>query len=291
MGENNYYKATDKTPLKIYAKDFDGNGNLDIVLSCYLKSEKGDLREYPVHFWDDLNAQSPKFRRKFNSYRKYGEADLSMLLTEDERTDAMILEANYTSTAYIENMGDGRFTVRALPIEAQFAPVTGIDHFDLDGDGNEDIVMIGNDFGNEIFTGRHDAFNGLLLLGNGKGDFKSVENREAGFSVKGNGKSLVKLFNRRSGVNFLAAQNRDSLKVFDMTKKSDGVIFIPGSTDTHAELHFQDGSKSKVEFYYGSGYLSQSSRRIQIPGTVTEFIVFDSKGISRKINPKSIAAR
>jgi enediyne biosynthesis protein E4 len=289
LGKNNYYKANDEQPLKIYAKDFDGNGNLDIVLSCYLKSESGEMREFPVHFWDELNSQSPAFRRKFRSYKKYGMADMDMLLTDEEQREAMILSVNYTSTSYIENIGDGTFNVRPLPVEAQFSPVNGIEHFDVNNDQNEDLLMIGNDFGNEIFTGRHDAFNGLVLLGDGRGNFVKADPNTAGFVVKGNGKALVKLYNADGGVKFLAAQNRDSLKVFDLPPQLPEMIFTPNALDAYAELHYENGSKSKIEFYYGAGYLSQSTRKIRLPANVTELVVFDSQGKSRIVNAKTLA--
>jgi hypothetical protein len=38
----------------------------------------------------------------------------------------------------------------------------------------------------------------------------------------------------------------------------------------------------KVEFYYGAGYLSQSTRNLNVPTGVVEIEVFNSKGESRK---------
>ncbi len=52
---------------------------------------------------------------------------------------------------------------------------------DVNGDGNLDILMVGNDYGNEVFVGRYDAFKGALLLGNGKGNFDEAVFQRAVF--------------------------------------------------------------------------------------------------------------
>ena len=71
-------------------------------------------------------------------------------------------------------MGNGTFEVQALPIEAQIAPVNGMVSQDVNNDGFLDVILIGNDYGNEIFTGRLDAQTGLVLIGDGNGNFKSL---------------------------------------------------------------------------------------------------------------------
>jgi hypothetical protein len=53
--------------------------------------------------------------------------------------------------------------------------------------------------------------------------------------------------------------------------------------DSWAELIYSDGRKSNVEFYYGSGYLSQSSRKVKLPPSVKEVIVYRFDGQSRKV--------
>jgi hypothetical protein len=40
---------------------------------------------------------------------------------------------------------------------------------DVDGDGNTDLLLVGNDYGMEPGSGRHDAFMGLCMKGDGKG--------------------------------------------------------------------------------------------------------------------------
>ena len=63
---------------------------------------------------------------------------------------------------------------------------------------------------------------------------------------------------------FIATQNLDSVRVFKSREKlKSNRSFKPLAMDSYAELHHEDGKKEKVEFYYGSGYLSQSTRRLR----------------------------
>lgn len=284
LGLNNCYQASANFPLKVYAKDYDGNASLDAVMACYMREsmESFERKLFPVHFWDELNSQSPKFRNKYSYYRQYGKATLDDLLSPEDRKDALILEARQMASAYIENLGQRKFRLLPLGARVQVAPVNGMVTSDVNRDGNPDVVMVGNDYGNEVFAGRYDAFNGLVLLGDGKGNFQPAPARESGFYVPGDAKSLVKLTGAQGDI-FIASQNRDSLKVFREKPGLNQKKFMPEILDVGADFLFADGRKQKVEFYYGSGYLSQSSRAVTIPNGVTEMIVYDSKGRSRTI--------
>ena|SRR6187455_2761270 len=52
----------------------------------------------------------------------------------------------------------------------------------------------------------------------------------------------------------------------------------------HAELYHENGNKEKVAFYYLSGYLSQSTRSIVVPPTVTTIKIFDYSGTQKNLN-------
>lgn len=285
LGLNNNYQVTEQFPLKVFAKDLDGNGSVDAVMACYMRESMTSHAKklYPVHFWDELNTQSPIFRNKFSYYDQYSKATMNDLLTADEMKDAFILEASQMATSYIENLGGNKFNLTPLPVLTQVAPVNGLITDDVNGDGNPDVIMVGNDFGNEVFSGRHDAFTGLVLLGDGTGKFNIVSSAQSGFYVPGDAKALARL--SIGGQNlFIATQNQDSIKVFANTKGDKRTSFVPEALDVSAEITFTDGKKQKIEFYYGSGYLSQSTRQIYLRDNVKEIIVYDSKGEWREVN-------
>lgn len=280
LGLNNSYQASEKYPLTLYAKDFDGNGSIDPVLGCYMKEslEQGEKKLYPVHFWDELNSQSPKFRRKFSRYRAYGKATLEEVLTLQEREGARILKANHLETAWIENDGKGKFTWHALPPMAQVGPVNGMVVTDVNDDGALDVVMVGNDYGNEVFIGRYDAFTGQVALNDGRGHFTMVGAAQSGFYVPGDGKALARLHTGATDL-LVATQNRSDVQVFSQPVK--GVVWVPERDDVALDITGSDGRHQRVELYWGCGYLSQSSRTVIIPASSKSVTIYKRNGQSR----------
>ena len=190
------------------------------------------------------------------------------------------------ASSYVENMGGGKFQLRILPTSVQIGPVNGMVSEDVNGDGNLDIVMIGNDYGNEVFAGRYDGFTGLVLSGDGKGFFEVIPSAKSGFYVSGDAKALAKISTKNKEL-LIATQNKDSLKVFARSSFESSEIFIPQILDSWAEFIYSNGDKQRIEFYYGNGYLSQSSRRLIIPKNVKEVLVYDYKGISRSVSNRN----
>jgi hypothetical protein len=122
-------------------------------------------------------------------------------------------------------------------------------------------------------------------LGNGKGAFKGIPSSESGFYVPGDAKALVRLSGVKGGL-YLATQNRDTLKVFSPATESDSYEIRPEAMDQWATVVYPDGRKERLEFYYGSGYQSQSTRRLRIPRDARKIIVEDSRNRTRNITPQ-----
>ena len=217
MGANNFYQPSKERPITLIAKDFDNNGTVDPVMFAYFRTnfENQEYESFPVHFWGDLYGQSPLFRSKYNTYKAYSKATQNTLLSDLELAGSQKLIGNYDRSIYLENLGNGTFKVRQLPWEVQISPINGISVTDYNKDTHPDILLIGNDFGNEIFIGRYDAFNGGLLKGNGKGDFEFVTAEHSGFMVNGDAKNIISVKNAKSeNPYFIVSQNRGPLKIF-----------------------------------------------------------------------------
>ena len=286
MGLNNIYNITESQPLRAYVKDFDNNGSVDPILSSYIKSEKGTMGEYPVHPYEKLFGQSPVFSNQFANYLEYGHATMADLLQPYDLSGMRVLRVNNPYSSYIENLGNGKFAIHPLPREAQVAPVNGILAADIDLDGNLDIVLVGNDYGNEVFSGRLSGLNGLVLRGDGHGNFSALKTTESGFLVPGDAKALARLYTKQSEL-LIASQNRDSLRVYAYNRDDlpTGKTFVPLFTDVWAEVEYGDGRKEKIEFYHGSGYLSQSTRSVTISEGAKKVTVYSfDKNTSRVLN-------
>ena len=219
IGSNNHYNISNDTPVSLVSKDFDENGFEDPIIFSYSKSKKGELKMYPVTFWGNLNRQSPFFRKKFKSYKQFGSADFNKIFSKEELKDAIKLEVNFDKTCLIENLGDGKFKVHILPNKSQFAPIFDFEKADLNNDGLLDLLLIGNDYGNEPFIGPYDALSGLVLINTGGNKFEVMEEEKSNFVVPGNARDIEKITNLKGDNSFLVSQNSGELLLFEMSKK------------------------------------------------------------------------
>ncbi|UZR96518.1 VCBS repeat-containing protein [Chondrinema litorale] len=283
IGINNFYCASPETPLQIFAKDFDDNGDVDAIMSCFLKSEDGSLQSYPVQAWQQLSKQSPIFRKRFASYKEYGTTKMNNLLSPQELQGATILSVDHLKSSYVENLGNGNFKISPLPLEAQIAPVNGMNIGDFNGDSNLDVALVGNDYGNEVNMGQYDALIGLVLLGDGNGQFKPMSVTESGFMVEGDAKALSKLVLANEQEIYLATQNRGKIEVYASAKQNAKNIEV-APLEYKAELTYSNGKKEQKEIQYGSGFLSQSTRKISIEPEVEKVVLFSYNGESRTID-------
>ena len=279
-GLNSFYKASFEEPLTAYAADFDNNGRSDIVMARYGKDIDGTRKIFPLHFRNDINLQMDLMKKRFPSFKEYSEATIDSIFTKEEMSNALTLSVNYLQSAYIENLGNGKFRMNALPLESQYAPIYGFLTGDFNNDRFLDVLLVGNFFGNNPFWGRIDALNGLLLLGSGNGKFEAQEYVKTGFLVPGDAKAIVEL-PYSTGKNFiLVTQNQDSLSSFSRNQNVKSIVLHP--EDAFADIVFDDGSLRKQEFYYGNSYLSQSARVLDLPGKIRSYKIYSYKNSRSK---------
>ncbi len=218
MGSNNFYQPSKSRPVTLLAKDFDHNGSIDPILFAYLKKDRDSFESFPVNFWGDLFGQSPMFRAKFQLYKDFAKTTQESLFTAEELKDVKTFTGNYDKSSYVENLGDGKFKILALPMQAQLAPINDIVITDYNKDGNLDLLMVGNDYGAETFIGRYDALNGVLFKGNGAGTFEPVESRESGFLVPGDAKAMAEVKSALGMPLYIVTQNKGKMLVFQKTE-------------------------------------------------------------------------
>ena len=220
----------------------------------------GSRKEFPAFGRDDTAKQMILMRGRFPKYRKYAMATIDSVLTAGMKKQAYTLTANNLQSCYIDNLGSGKFEIKPLPIPAQFAPLYGMVAGEVDGVGNLDVIINGNDFGTEVGTGRYDALNGLILKCDGKENFKPLTIQQAGIYVFGDGKELVTLRSVNNRYLLAASQNKSTLKLF--SAKTTGNILQLLSGDRYAIITYKNGSKRRQEAYFGSAFLSQSANLI-----------------------------
>lgn len=274
LGLNSRYKASDHQPVSLYAKDYDNNGEIDPIIFYYKEVEN-----YPAHTREQLISQVASFRGRFPKYKTLGQTTFHEFFSKEELQNAYVLQSKEFRTSYIENMGDGTFTIRHLPIEAQFSPVYGIISRDFNHDGNLDLLLAGNSYATEMYTGQYDAGCGNYLLGDGTGSFTSIPARESGFFADGNTKAVAELIGPKGDLFYLVTQNQDSLLAFSLAEKQENNLIIRlNPLAQHAVLETKSGKEYHQEFYHGSSYLSQTSRYLILDDDVTSVLIRNYDG-------------
>jgi hypothetical protein len=283
LGLNSFYKASPQYPAAIYAKDFDNNGSYDAIPALYIPVSQEDTtrKEFPVPGRDDMIKQIIGMRSKFQNYKSYATATMDQLFTKEQLNGVLKLQANNFNSTFCRNDGNGKFTLIPLPLKAQLSALNGMVADDFDGDGNLDLVVNTNDYGTDVSVGRYDALNGLMLKGDGKGNFIPQSILQSGIFIPGNGKALIKLRSGKDGYLLAAGQNRGPLKIF--TLKKDGRHIPLQPTDVTVDISFNDGKKQRQECYYGSSFLSQSAKFLHVGNNVKSILITDSKGKTRTV--------
>jgi hypothetical protein len=124
-----------------------------------------------------------------------------------------VLEARTFASAVALNRGDGTFELRALPNEAQFAPIYASLAEDFDGDGKTDLIVAGNLYGVPPAEGRYDASYGLFLRGDGRGDFAPVDMEMSGLAIDGQVRRMALWHGPGRRRLVVVAKNNDFMKI------------------------------------------------------------------------------
>ena len=281
VGQNTLFQASDQYPVYITAKDFDNSGAYSAIPSIFLPDQNGEKKEFPVQGRDDMLKQMISMKKKFTNYKSFATATMDDILSPEQRKGALRLKANMLKSCFLRNDGNNKFTIIPLPIEAQVSALNGMETGDFDGDGNLDVIINGNDYGTDVSIGRYDALNGLMLKGDGKGNFKPLSILQSGIYIPGNGKALVKLRDNKGNILLAASQNKDVLKIFKMSANAKTVNAKP--MDSYALIKYKNGKIEKQEFYYGSSFLSQSARFIKLDDNMESVTIFDNQNNSRVV--------
>ena len=185
LGLNTRFIGSADAPMRVYASDYDQNGTIDPLVTTF---ENG--KEFPFVDKTIITKQMPVLKKKFLYSKDYARATIQDIWSEKELEEALILNCYTVETCWWENR-NGKFIRHAFPRQVQASPIMGILVSDFNGDGNPDILMAGNKYGMEVESGHCDAGTGVLLTGDGTGNFKYISNLESGFWAMGEVRDLA----------------------------------------------------------------------------------------------------
>jgi enediyne biosynthesis protein E4 len=204
FGLNSQCKVSNNEPADLYYKDFDNNGTIDPILCFYVQH-----KSYPFVTRDELISQVPMTHTTFPTFKSYADATIKDIFTDTEMKDAKHLQVNDLRTSFFMFGSDGKFHEKKLPLQAQISPVFTITPLDYDKDGNEDLLLCGNINHARLRFGKSDANYGVVLKGDGKGNFQYISQQESGFHIRGDVRSVINIKD-----NFLFGINQDKIKAY-----------------------------------------------------------------------------
>lgn len=216
-GQNNKFAVDEMHPVKLFAKDIDGNGSTDPVMCYYLQTKNKERKLLPANSLLQIAEQVPSIKKKFLFNEDYSKASLSQIIDEENSVSFTCTEMN---TCWFENTGNGKFVKHTLPLAAQFAPVNAIICTDFNKDGIKDLLIAGNEYQTDVMTGRYDASYGLFLTGEKDKTFKAVLPLQSGFAVKGDVKDMKYLMDKNKSLQILVNINNEKTKVFNVNSIS-----------------------------------------------------------------------
>ena len=207
LGLNNKFKATEEHPFKVYANDFDNNGTNDIVLAKFYKDDYVPLRGREC-----TSQQMPYVAEKFKDYHSFASSTLIDILPEDKVAEGVAYEITNFESAILINEG-GKLVRKALPIQSQVTPIKSSIVLDLNNDGHNDILTVGNHYGVEVETTRYDAGIGNVLLGDGNNNFTDLTPIESGLYIPFDSRD-VKIIKQRNRSLLIITNNNDAVSFY-----------------------------------------------------------------------------
>ena len=287
FGENSYLRASASEPITLTAKDFDSNGSIDPFISYYLRDSIGIRKNFIYHPMEDVIKQFTGIRKKYNSFGSFGEETMDEIFDSNTLKDAIIKKSTWMKSSWVENLGNNKFRMHSLPIQAQWAPVYSIISHDFDDDSFQDLMVVGNDYGVETKQGRADALNGLIFKNKkGKG-FSFVDIDKTNLFIDKDAKSLVKLSVKDEYLLYISSQNNDSLKVYREKNNKKNKVFNWEINEQTLRVYYDSENYRFVERNSQNSFQSQSSEKIFVSNKTEKIDFYNSSGdLTRSVKIK-----
>ena len=204
---------------RLHYGDFAGRGGVELVEGLY---DSAHRRLSPWRDLESLSSLMPWLRERYADHAAFSVASVEEILG-DRFKHARTLRIDHGETMLFLNRGES-FEVRALPAEAQWSPAFGVVVGDFDGDTHEDVFLAQNFFGVDAETTRYDAGRGLLLLGDGRGDFRAQSSGASGIRIDGEQRGAAAAdFDADGRLDLVVSQNNAATVLLRNTRGKAGV--------------------------------------------------------------------
>ena len=210
IGENFCLHPTDKTPVKLFYGDLDGNGNVEKILSKTV-----DGTDKPVFMKRDLQDGLPFLKKQNLHYTDYAKKTVQDLFSKEQLLHTAVKSIDFTSSIVALNAGEGKFIIQSLPQMVQISSVKSVVCADINKDGFKDLIIGGNEFNFQPQLGRLDANTGQILINDGKGNFTVLKSSQTGLDLKGMVRDIIAI-PQGDNLNFLFLQNDEAPVLYQL---------------------------------------------------------------------------
>lgn len=261
IGLNTPYQLRNGYPLKIYYGNLDGFNTINII-EAYATA---DGNYVPRKQLGKFQKQQIMLNR-MGSHEEFANSTMQEILGNRYNLISF-KEINTLEHMLFINTGNG-FKAQPLPSEAQIAMAFNATVADVDSDGNEDLFLSQNFFAVSDDFSRMDAGRGLLLKGDGKGNFNPLSGTESGIKIYGEQRSaILNDINKDGKIDLAVSQNGAETKLFlnqsqrvGYTIKLNGPSSNRNGVGSSLRLVYENGKKGpRRDIQASSGYLSQNS--------------------------------
>ncbi|MBL7698700.1 MAG: VCBS repeat-containing protein, partial [Chitinophagaceae bacterium] len=208
IGENFYLHPGPGRPVKLWMNDFDGNGEIDKLLTRTV-----DGKDKPVFLKNDLQDQVPGIKKENLKHHDFALKSIHDLFAAEAIDKAVVKEVNYCSSIIALSKGNGQFEIRKLPARGQLSSVNSILCADVNSDGLTDLITGGNKSGFPPQLQKLDASFGDVFINKGKGEFEWMERNDTNLQVDGEVRDILDV-KMRNGNYVLFLRNNDFPKMF-----------------------------------------------------------------------------
>ncbi len=211
-GMNNLMRVNPSKPSYILQGDMTRNNQIDAV--CFYTIQG---KQVPLHSYTEIIQQMPGLiQKRYPKVSMYANATMANLFSDQELTGSKSFKINNFKSGVFVNEGK-RFVFKPFPMEAQLSNINDMLAEDVNQDGKMDLVLVGNSDAPRISLGRNDAFNGLILLNEGKANWKPVTFDESGFYVPNIAQRIASIKTSTSSI-WMVANNSEKAQFFKKTK-------------------------------------------------------------------------
>ncbi len=185
-GNNFYLRPDQQHPVKLWMNDFDKNTLTDKIFSRTING-----KDVPVFLKREFTDALPSLKKENLKHHEFAKKTMQTLFEPALVKSATVKTFNYSSSVIAWNEGNGKFTIKELPLAVQLSSVNAILCKDINKDGRPDIILGGNNTECLPQFGRLDANYGIVIQNNGNRQLAVIDAARTGISVTGMVRDIV----------------------------------------------------------------------------------------------------